>query len=121
MAGAGSLKLIHEKYKGKNAAECIADLEDDMQDALDKIKDLKTHLSKASEDLSALTVSQRLVLVTGCSYCLHELVSLLIARCTDAVLLVLLLLILHRIVRVHIDALQYCNGWYMILRRLMLL
>jgi hypothetical protein len=58
VAGAGSLKLIHEKYKGKNAAECIADLEEDMGDALDKIKDLKTHLSKASEDLSALTVSQ---------------------------------------------------------------
>eukprot|EP00611_Tribonema_gayanum_P007281 TRINITY_DN1663_c0_g2_i1.p1 TRINITY_DN1663_c0_g2~~TRINITY_DN1663_c0_g2_i1.p1 ORF type:complete len:1415 (-),score=378.85 TRINITY_DN1663_c0_g2_i1:1397-5641(-) len=54
--GAASLKLIHEKYKGRHADGTMEEFRADMHHALANVRDVAANISKCAEDLPALTV-----------------------------------------------------------------
>jgi hypothetical protein len=70
VAGAASLKLIHEKYKGKHAEGNVEALKADMHHAIGNVRDIGGHLSKCAEDLPALVVRYYSTFQRTCLLCL---------------------------------------------------
>ncbi|CAM9584599.1 unnamed protein product [Chrysoparadoxa australica] len=56
VAGAHTLKLVHDKYRGRNSEVEAANLFRDLEAAAELNKDLQQCMSKAQDDLSPLTV-----------------------------------------------------------------
>lgn len=56
MTGSQTLKLIHDRFKGKAPAEVLQELASDMTPASKGNREIPQHLGKAMEDLSALRV-----------------------------------------------------------------
>ena len=58
VSGAHTLKLVHEKYKGKGGAENFDELSSSLERAVEFNKDLAQHVARAQEDLSPLRVQE---------------------------------------------------------------
>ncbi|CAN0483566.1 unnamed protein product, partial [Laminaria digitata] len=56
VTGSQTLKLIHDRFKGKPPAEILRELAADMAPASEGNREIPQHLGKAMEDLSALRV-----------------------------------------------------------------
>lgn len=57
VTGSQTLKLVHDRYKGKPSAAALRELADDMASAAQANEEISQHLGKVMEDLSALRVS----------------------------------------------------------------
>ena len=56
VTGSQTLKLVHDRFKGKPPAEILQGLAADMGTASQGNREIQQHLGKAMEDLSALRV-----------------------------------------------------------------
>lgn len=56
VTGSQTLKLVHDRFKGKPPAEVLQGLAADMAPASEGNREIQQHLGKAMEDLSALRV-----------------------------------------------------------------
>lgn len=57
MTGSQTLKLVHDRFKGKAPANVLQELAADMASAAKGNREISKHLGMAMEDLSALRVS----------------------------------------------------------------
>ena len=58
VSGAHTLKLVHERYKGKGGAENFEEFSSSLERAVEFNKDLAQHVARAQEDLSPLRVQE---------------------------------------------------------------
>lgn len=70
VTGSQTLKLVHDRFKGKAPAEVMQEFAADMASAAKGNREISQHLGKAMEDLSALRVCVRCRLrrVTGSGF-----------------------------------------------------